>query len=705
MYGIVLNAGDGMNHTDLIEQMDEVVYVSDPETYELKFVNKAGLREIHCGPDYAGKKCYRVLQGLEAPCPFCTNHLLTTGGFYIWEHTNEMLGRHYLIKDKLIPWQGKLARMEVAVDITQKESTSRAVAEKLAIEQTLVECTHSLTVATDLRESVRFVLEKLGQFYHSDRCYIFETSVGKVFSNTYEWCAPNVAPQQQALQNIEAGVLARWLAVFRQGQNVVIEDLEAVRQISPAEYDVLRQQDIHSLIVAPLLVEREVIGFLGLDNPAHIESDLSLLESLAYFVSSVLEKDRIQNKLFRLSNYDDLSNTYNRSRYYEYTTNVLGQPLHSLGVLYVDINGLKGLNEQYGQEFGDHALVETARDLLATFPSAAVFRTGDDEFSVLCADMEKVDFDAKCHRVRSLFARREGYTISMGASWESGSKVERALPMANEALLQAKETYYEDGTGPKAARQQLLRRELLTAIRQGQFQVYLQPKVGVEDGRLAGCEALVRRFHPKLGMVMPGQFINLLENDKSIRYLDYYMFESVCRLLARWKEAGYAPLPVSVNFSRLTILDPVFFEQLDSIRRKYGVPGELLEIEITESTDTMGVEDLKAMVQRIRQLGFRVSLDDFGSRYTNLSLLAQVEMDFIKLDKSLIDHLQDNDKNRRLVGVVIEYCHYLGVRLVAEGVEQEAQRQLLQQMHCDYIQGYLAAKPMPVDKYEEKYYK
>lgn len=196
----------------------------------------------------------------------------------------------------------------------------------------------------------------------------------------------------------------------------------------------------------------------------------------------------------------------------------------------------------------------------------------------------------------------------------------------------------------------------------------------------------------------------MLENDKSIRYLDYYVFESVCRLLARWRAEGLKAYPVAINFSRLTITDPAFFEQLTSIRQKYQVPFDLLEIEITESMDSMGMEELKLIVQRIRRLGFKVALDDFGAKYTNLSLLAQVEMDVIKLDKSLVDHLEDSDKNRRLVESVVDYCRYLSVRLVAEGVENEGQRELLRQMHCDFIQGYLMAKPMPVSEFEEKYY-
>lgn len=692
-----------MNQTDLIEQMDETIYVADIETYELLFVNRAGQQAIHC-TDYTGKKCYQVLQGAEEPCPFCTNRLLKKDCFYIWEHTNKKLGRHYLIKDKLITWEGKASRMEVAVDITEKERTSRSVAEKLTIEQALVECIHSLAVVTDRRESVQLALKKLGEFYKAGRSYIFETTGGKIFSNTFEWCAPQVMPQRQTLQKVEAEEIERWLISFKQGKDVVIPDVEGLKRSNPGEYKALHAQNIHSLIVAPLLVEGEVTGFLGLDDPDTVHCDMALLDSLAYFVSSALEKDRIQNRLFRLSNYDNLSNTYNRSHYFEYITEMLSRPLQSLGVLYADINGLKRLNGQYGQEFGDRALAETARDLLAAFPSAVVFRTGDDEFCVLCEDMDKADFDAKCRRVQGLFARREGYTIAVGFAWGLDGQREWAITRADEALLQAKDNYYKESMGPKAMRQQILYSELMEAIRQRQFQVYLQPQMCTDTGELAGCEALVRRFHPQLGMVMPGQFIPMLENDKSIRYLDYYVFESVCRLLARWRAEGLKAYPVAINFSRLTITDPAFFEQLTSIRQKYQVPFDLLEIEITESMDSMGMEELKLIVQRIRRLGFKVALDDFGAKYTNLSLLAQVEMDVIKLDKSLVDHLEDSDKNRRLVESVVDYCRYLSVRLVAEGVENEGQRELLRQMHCDFIQGYLMAKPMPVSEFEEKYY-
>ncbi|MEG1773560.1 MAG: GAF domain-containing protein, partial [Oscillospiraceae bacterium] len=281
-----------MDRSDLIDALDEIIYVSDPDTYELLFANRH-CQQLMATTDYLGKTCYQVLQGKDAPCEFCTNAQLCEEKFFTWEHTNQMMRKHFLLKDKLIVWKGRPARLEIALDITLRENLSQDVQQKLQTEQTLVECVRALTVAENLDSAMQAVLSGLADFYRADRAYILELdpSIG-IASNTFEWCAPGIEPQRAVLQNLDVTLLPFWYQAMRSRTLVTVDDVETLRDRFPLEYGRMHRQGIHHLIAAPFGLHEETIGYLGMDNPSDTMQDLSLLESLSYFVCNELFKRR-----------------------------------------------------------------------------------------------------------------------------------------------------------------------------------------------------------------------------------------------------------------------------------------------------------------------------------------------------------------------------------------------------------------------------
>ena len=282
---------DGKEDLGVIaESLEEVIYISDVDSYELYYLNPAGriLTGIH---DYKGRKCYKVLQGRNDPCVFCTNRKLSTEYFYVWERENTFLERHFLLKDKLIPWKGKKARLEVAIDVTEKEVVSQRIQEKLDFERNISACTKVLFEEPNIDKAVMEVLQMIGEFYQADRSYIFESEAeGMFWNNTYEWCEKGAIPQRDELQKVPLSAVQSWVDAFGRGESIVILNLDHLQESEPETYKVLRLQGIHRLLVTAIKKDQCSIGFIGVDNPRSHHEDVRQLHTISYFLADRLNQ-------------------------------------------------------------------------------------------------------------------------------------------------------------------------------------------------------------------------------------------------------------------------------------------------------------------------------------------------------------------------------------------------------------------------------
>lgn len=264
-------------------------------------------------------------------------------------------------------------------------------------------------------------------------------------------------------------------------------------------------------------------------------------------------------------------------------------------------------------------------------------------------------------------------------------------------------TFYEPRQREQALREQTIFNNMAAALEQGEFQVYLQPKVNCFTGRIVGAEALTRWVDPEKGLVMPAEFIPVLEHSGFITKLDLYVFGQVCATLRGWLDAGLEPVPISINFSRASLWQPHVMEQYDRLRRKYAVPGKYLEIELTETFLADGEGAFVALVDEIHALGMRCAIDDFGSGYSALNLLRRVKVDTLKLDRSFFPRTAPERERKRaltLVRHIVALGRDLGTHIVAEGVEERSQVEFLQGLGLHTIQGFYYYRPLPLDRFE-----
>ncbi len=693
-----------------LNEISELMYVADIANYELLFLNEAG-RKTFGVKEISGQKCYRVLQGRDAPCEFCTNPHLVPGENITWETTNPITRRHYLLKDRLIQWEDRNARLEIAFDITEAEAEKQALKNALEAEQMVMECVRTLYREHDTDRSVPAMLERLGRFLSADRAYLGIVRDGLI-SNDFEWCKEGISSQKDSLQDLPLSAIESWLPVFERQECVIIEDLEAIRESKPEEYALLHDQDIHSLVAAPLEQDGKLRRILGVDNPPpeRIRSIASLLQTLCYFLMLAYRREESDRELEQLSYFDTLTSLYNRNRYMEDVKGLSGYT-GPVGIVYLDVNGLKDINDQLGHASGDRALVECTRCMREVFEGANHYRIGGDEFVIICCGMQKAPFEESVRVLRQRFGERAQYHVAIGAEWASEFvDAQQLIAKADADMYEDKKGFYRRSPVTERYRHhndEVLRlsdpQVLQDEIRANRFVVYFQPKVSSADRSTVGAEALVRYCARSGSLVLPGHFLPMLEGNRTISQIDFYVFECVCSQLRTWAAQGKQALPVSVNFSRSTLKQPDFVERLCAICRKHTVDKRYLEVELTEAAKEDETDELRALIEKLRQAGFFVSVDDFGTKYANLALLSAIEFDLLKLDKSLVDDIALNARTRTVVESIVEICEKMKIKVVAEGVETEAQLEALRACGVELVQGFLFTEPIPIDAYAARY--
>jgi EAL domain-containing protein (putative c-di-GMP-specific phosphodiesterase class I) len=263
---------------------------------------------------------------------------------------------------------------------------------------------------------------------------------------------------------------------------------------------------------------------------------------------------------------------------------------------------------------------------------------------------------------------------------------------------------YDDELRRRDMLNQSLQSELGRALEEHALEVYYQPKYDIrsETPRLSSAEALVRWRHPELGMISPGDFVPLFERSGQIAAVDRYVWAEVARQIAEWRDRLGVTLPVSVNLSRVDVFDPDLFGVLDGIVAQHGLDRGDLKLEVTESAYTENADHLIRVIGQLREKGYKIEMDDFGSGYSSLNMLSSMPIDVLKMDMAFIRNIERNERDFRLVELIIDIARYLKVPVVAEGVETENQLRLLKNAGCDLVQGYYFSPPLCAAEFEEK---
>jgi diguanylate cyclase (GGDEF)-like protein/PAS domain S-box-containing protein len=434
----------------------------------------------------------------------------------------------------------------------------------------------------------------------------------------------------------------------------------------------------------------------------------------------ITEQKRKDELIWKQTNFDALTGLPNRSLFVDRLEQAIRKARESgtgLGLLFVDLDRFKQVNDTFGRAKGDGVLLEVVRRLRAGAPeSATVARLGGDSFAVAVGTVDK-----RLHLEMTAAALVEALsgplpvdggeqayvTASMGVALfpEDGTQAEELIRNAEQAMYMAKDegrarfSYFTRSLQREAQAKLMLTNDLRHALERREMHVFYQPIVEVATGRICKAEALLRWKHPVHGMVSPARFIPLAEESGLIVEIGDWVVQQAISSIERWRSRFGNLVELSVNNS------PAQFEQagecawIDRLVRS-GLPPDSLTVEITEGVLVKDSDQVRACLKRLHDSGAKVSIDDFGTGFSALSYLKHFDVDYLKIDKSFIANLTEDDSDQALTEAIIQMAHKLGIQAIAEGVETRAQRDMLARFGCDYIQGHLYSRAVPREIFE-----
>lgn len=447
----------------------------------------------------------------------------------------------------------------------------------------------------------------------------------------------------------------------------------------------------------------------------------TVMTDMTDYIEQQQALQRSNAKLLELAFMDPLTKGPNRSKFDMDAGGVILEGAPGDYVLVsMDIRKFKLINDLFGIEMGDRVLRHVYEILCCHLNEGELAcRTAADNFCLLLhnADKRKIInrldvMSQDINRFNNGMERKYFLSLAFGIYpvLDPNLPLTQLLDRANVALKNVKDAgdgrlfacqFYSDLDRLKLMREKDMENRMQDALLNGEFVVYLQPKLSLKDDAIAGAEALVRWQDPERGLIPPDEFIPFFEKNRFIVEVDLYVFEQVCILLRGWLDKGLSPAPISVNMSRAHLAKVDFLDAYEAIRSEYSVPPELLEIELTETLVFTNPEMLFQVIDQIHRRGYRCSMDDFGSGYSSLNLLKDLRMDTLKLDRAFFTSQNaDNPRERDVVTSVIGLAEKLSMSTVAEGVESQKQLEFLRQSSCDMVQGYVFSRPVPIPDFE-----
>ncbi len=436
-------------------------------------------------------------------------------------------------------------------------------------------------------------------------------------------------------------------------------------------------------------------------------------EIIRFRVLNAIDKSKV-----RVLEYDNLTGIYNHLKFFQITREMLDAAgSEDYAFVYLDIDRFTMINSFYGSAEGDRLicyLADAVKEVMeSSFEKCTYGRIGGDVFGIclsyskkeeLLKMVETIKNKVKGHSVHYYLEISAGIYLISDKDMEVSMIFDRASMAAERCKGQymVHNAFYTNEMDAWLQREQRIINEMDTALIEEQFVVYLQPKYELEKLTPYGAEALVRWQRPDGTLVPPGEFIPIFEKNGFIIKSDYYVWERVCRFIRRELDDGKSPAPISVNVSRVNLYNPKFLESLINLVEKYKIPPKYLNLELTESAFSDNTEMIQEAVDYLHRVGFTIMMDDFGSGYSSLNILKDINLDVLKIDMKFLSKGQAADsRGTKILEAVVRMAQALKMPVIAEGVEERQQVDFLSSLGCNYIQGYYFAEPMTIEQYKK----
>lgn len=680
-------------------------YFIDVETKKIVYINQIFKKKFQLFDDYLQKSCDEILPHTTGVCLLCQGLAIDSESFYEQVVFSEYLNTNLRSNSTILELCGMKLLMTKFFLTADNE---QQIQDNQNFQDAMTECLDLLALPNQ-KQSIQAFLELLGKFYSAEISYIYKLNDDDKLDRAFYWSASDgeiVIPEPHDQDGM--GAFFEW----RKDDNELI-NIESVAKLDVGENNekmFFDRYNIVNLTVNKLFnADGTMLGVIGMNNRTKPLTDERLLKAVSLFIIERFNEESVSKAIKNLNETDLLTGFFNRNKYAEKLAQLHTNLPKQLGVVFVNLNGLRKTNEYFGFDAGDNKIKTTSTILRSYFDiESDLFRISGDEFVGFIPNIDKDAFETKIFLLQEKLKEDNQETdFSIGHSWEEGSySVTDLIKVADTVMTINKQVFYSECFNETSEVSNVLLQDLFQAIAEDEFMVYLQPQLDLESEKVVGAEALIRRFDKKnQKMVFPDQFIPVYEKNSIIRHVDLFVIRRVCQLLHTWK-IFHKTFPISVNLSRVTLIEYGIVKTISDILEEYNIDPGLIVIEITERIGLIENEVAGNLVEEFKRAGFKLSLDDFGCAYSNIITLAQISVDEVKIDKSLVDNVLTNEKNRVIVKNMLSMCNELNdTSTLAEGIETREQADFLRSANCHLGQGYLYSRPIPDEEFFEKYIK
>lgn len=589
----------------------------------------------------------------------------------------------------------RLLKMIDLSDESKLNAVMRQVSNYRSFMQNFIDAVNDTTEGLGYKNYLRLLRE----FYNAD-CVAVIYNGESAWDTIEEIHIPSAKIMAKVVnESVSRGAISDFLALFNDTGRVFISDIQSIE----GEYRDLfkRMADVRIWSTSAVLLNKgeQCFGVIVVMNPRANSGSLDLIEMIGISISNSLfyEKARAEYE-YRL-NFDQVTGLRKRETFNNLGESYVEYDCSFMGVFASDIIRLSDINEKFGYMAGNARLKMVADVIRGVFTGYDIYRYEQDEIVVFCKDIDKKSFMGLVRIVRESLDDLD-VSVSTGFSWTDKPDIARQL---SEVRLM----YDIEKDAKLKSLDSIMRnkvfKDVVSEIEKGSFMVYYQPKVDSRTGITVGAEALIRFFDEAHGVVGPIHFIEILEENRCSHLVDLFVLDEVCKEQKLRCISDRRVVPVSVNFSKNTLEYADLLDHVKEIMNRYDLPEGLVQIEITESVGDMDIVLINNIAQSLISMGFRLSMDDFGTKYSNLEMLFKFPFSIAKIDRSLIKNLESNEKSRIMLKHLISMIMELGIECVAEGAENEEQVRLLQQFGCNIIQGYFYSKPVTLDVFTSEF--
>ena len=686
------------------DQKLEYVAITDPITKKILYMNEAGRQALGVSLDEVRKMhCYELFKGCDKPCEVCdvhANHAQVLQGKEAAGLEKYIPDGKFIIQSRYMMWKDNSARSISFMDVNDAEHVALCMEAEMESSETFSKCWSLIMGSNSGETEYEKILRVLADYYDAECCAIVTKDNDK-YHELFEY-------HRKSGQGVAEGLRASLSQDMFERCEVLLDDEDFMRpryieerlQKYPELAEQLKKRFVHNTIGIALRKYGDIIGIFMIINPHRNMSDYTMLSKLGVFFSTDLIRKKLTDTKTYEEDHDVLTRMWSRD-FFNTTWKIDYLPIfkNGMGVFTADIFHLKDVNRQLGYNLGNTRLVELADLFRKVFTGYSMFRYDDDEIMAICHNVEKKQFQKMVDSAKELIEELD-FEVSQGFSWKPEPLLIEAIEEAEDYLeINRNHLERESAAAQKLARK--VERDVLEQIRDGNFRMFLQPKVSISKEKTIGAEALIRLYHPEKGYIPPGLFIPLLEQQNEVHIIDLFILRRAFQFQKSAKDAGREIVPISINFSKNTLMYPNLMPYIEEQCDTYGKPNGMIRIEITETISNMDHMEVRNIAQQLHEMGFSISMDDFGTKYSNLAVLTQFEFDTVKIDRSMITDIVDNKKNQVVLKHNVSMLTELGMEIVIEGVETSDQVRVLKDLGCDIVQGYYFGRPEPEQQFYE----